>query len=560
MLSLAGRITLTKSVLGSVPIHSMSSVKLPESMTKRLDLSRDFVWGSTEEKRKQHLVNWDKVCSPKEEGGLGIRKISPMNKALLAKIGWRLLNDETSLWARVLRSKYRVGDIHDTAWLVGKGTWSSTWRSVALGIREVLQPSHAWVMGDGKKILFWTDKWLMGNILRDEEVTPAPEALLCLPASEFWIDGVGWDLTRIAPYVPETTQLELASVVVNKATGKQDRMAWGETPYGKFTVSSAYRFLTRDSSLRPDMSQFFRRIWRVIAPERVRVFFWLLGNNGIMTNQERFRRHIGDTEICQVCKAGIETTLHILRDCPAMNGIWERIVTREKRQAFFSMSLLEWLFVNLSDPTKTEFGPWSTLFSVSVWWAWKWRCGNVFEDNKLWRDRVGFVKEYAREVSQVQSTESGARTTVREERLISWLPPLAGQWCGGFALNIGRCTAPMAELWGLYYGLCIAWEKGVTRLEVEVDSALVVGFVKTGICDTHPLSFLVHLCHGFLSKDWEVRITHTYREANNLADGLANYAFSLPLGLHSFDSVPPGLVAILCDDERGVSRSRQVRV
>ncbi|CAA7051645.1 unnamed protein product [Microthlaspi erraticum] len=92
------------------------------------------------------------------------------------------------------------------------------------------------------------------------------------------------------------------------------------------------------------------------------------------------------------------------------------------------------------------------------------------------------------------------------------------------------CTAPKAELWGLYYGLCIAWEKGITRLEIEVDSALVVGFMKTGINDTHPLSFLVHLCHGFLLKDWEVRITHVYREANRLADGLTNYAFSLALG------------------------------
>ncbi|CAA7043622.1 unnamed protein product [Microthlaspi erraticum] len=47
---------------------------------------------------------------------------------------------------------------------------------------------------------------------------------------------------------------------------------------------------------------------------------------------------------------------------------------------------------------------------------------------------------------------------------------------------------------GLYYGLCFAWDKGIRRLVAEVDSAMVVDFVQTGICDTHPLSFLVHLC------------------------------------------------------------------
>lgn len=33
-----------------------------------------------------------------------------------------------------------------------------------------------------------------------------------------------------------------------------------------------------------------------------------------------------------------------------------------------------------------------------------------------------------------------------------------GQWCGGFALNIGLCSAPLAELWGVYYGLYMARE------------------------------------------------------------------------------------------------------
>ena len=39
------------------------------------------------------------------------------------------------------------------------------------------------------------------------------------------------------------------------------------------------------------------------------------------------------------------------------------------------------------------------------------------------------------------------------------------------------------------------------RLELEVDSELVVGFLKDGIIDSHPLSFLVRLCHGFISRD-----------------------------------------------------------
>ena len=104
---------------------------------------------------------------------------------------------------------------------------------------------------------------------------------------------------------------------------------------------------------------------------------------------------------------------------------------------------------------------------------------------------------------------------------------------------------------GVYYGLYTAWGKRITRLELEVDSEVVVGFLKQGIGETHPLSFLVRLCHGFLSKDWIVRISHVYREANSLADGLANHAFSLPLGFHFFDSVPFAVDTLFSEDNNG---------
>ena len=49
-----------------------------------------------------------------------------------------------------------------------------------------------------------------------------------------------------------------------------------------------------------------------------------------------------------------------------------------------------------------------------------------------------------------------------------------------------------------------------------------------------------------------------YREANHLADGLANYAFSLSFGLHVFEFVPDSVVAISLEDIHGVSRPRQI--
>lgn len=86
-LSLARRITLTKSVLSSIPVHTMSTIALPASTLDQLDkIARAFIWVSSEGNRKQHLIAWERICKPKKEGGLGIRASKEMNVALLGKL------------------------------------------------------------------------------------------------------------------------------------------------------------------------------------------------------------------------------------------------------------------------------------------------------------------------------------------------------------------------------------------------------------------------------------------------------------------------------------------
>ena len=153
--------------------------------------------------------------------------------------------------------------------------------------------------------------WISNQSLTAGVIADLPEGYESMTARELWMDGGGWDLARIAPFVTEETRLQLAAVVVNNVTGVHDRLAWGETSNGKFTVKSAYELITRDDDPRPYMGNFFKTMWRVVAPERVKIFLWLVGNQAIMTNAERYRRHLSWTDVCQVCKGGIETIIHV---------------------------------------------------------------------------------------------------------------------------------------------------------------------------------------------------------------------------------------------------------
>lgn len=91
------------------------------------------------------------------------------------------------------------------------------------------------------------------------------------------------------------------------------------------------------------------------------------GHQVNMTNVERHRRHMGATRVCQFCRGREETILHVLRDCPSIAGIWERVVPRRWRQDFFAGPLLGWLYGNLGRNDEVDGCSWSTLFAMGVW-------------------------------------------------------------------------------------------------------------------------------------------------------------------------------------------------
>ena len=49
-----------------------------------------FFWRGDIDKFKYHMVKWERVCVPKDFGGLGILNTRRLNEALLMKWVWRM--------------------------------------------------------------------------------------------------------------------------------------------------------------------------------------------------------------------------------------------------------------------------------------------------------------------------------------------------------------------------------------------------------------------------------------------------------------------------------------
>lgn len=47
-------------------------------------------------------MNWDTVTNAKSGRGLGIRRLYLIYLAFMTKLGWRLMEEKESLWAKVL--------------------------------------------------------------------------------------------------------------------------------------------------------------------------------------------------------------------------------------------------------------------------------------------------------------------------------------------------------------------------------------------------------------------------------------------------------------------------
>ncbi|KAK4384063.1 putative ribonuclease H protein [Sesamum angolense] len=150
-LSFAGRLQLIKSVLMSLNVYWAMAFILPKGVIREVEKRmRNFLWkgNSTVGYPK---VAWSSVCRPKEEGGLGIRDILALNKALMCRHLWNVIQgNQSSIWVRWIAHNHLR---HKSVWTVDVKGGSWGWRKL-LRLRSALLPYIELKIGMGNLFLF----------------------------------------------------------------------------------------------------------------------------------------------------------------------------------------------------------------------------------------------------------------------------------------------------------------------------------------------------------------------------------------------------------------------
>ncbi|KAL0433839.1 UNVERIFIED_CONTAM: putative ribonuclease H protein [Sesamum latifolium] len=101
-------------------------------------------------------VAWAEVCKPIEEGGQGIRSLEQLNKALLSRHFWAVVQrDTTSIWVLWITT-YRLKKV--IVWMAGAHTSSWSWHKI-LRLRNQFLGHVVYQIGSGESFSLWQDPW-----------------------------------------------------------------------------------------------------------------------------------------------------------------------------------------------------------------------------------------------------------------------------------------------------------------------------------------------------------------------------------------------------------------
>jgi hypothetical protein len=384
-LSKGGRLALIKSTLSNLPTYLLSLFPIPADVAKRIEKTqRDFLWGGLNDETKPHLVDWNSVCSPISEGGLGIRNVRKFNQALLGKWLWRYAHEEDAWWRKVLVAKYGSsrGGWHSN--VISESHGVGLWKYICMGWRN-FKGHFRFDPGIGSKISFWEDVWCGECALKDKfpglfSIASRKEASIADNVERS--NGVmQWNIVFTRLIHEWEVEVEVLASFYSclysyKLREGEDKLWWVPSRKGVFEVRSFYRVLSSLGS--PPFP--WKGIWRTKAPPRAAFFAWTAARSKILTIDNLRRRGMIVVNRCWLCQLDGESVDHLLLHCGVACALWNFILSRFGLCWVMPGSVKELFACWWSSGRSRSAVAWKMIPLCLMWCIWRERNARCFDD------------------------------------------------------------------------------------------------------------------------------------------------------------------------------------
>lgn len=383
---------------------------------------------------------------------------------------------------------------------------------------------------------------------------------------------------------------EEAEIILNIPLGRgmaQDKIIWGPSKKGAFTVSSAYYLQlerlrnSRGSSSDAEMvDKRWRNIWDLEVPGVVKLFLWKAASNLLPTKQNLFKRKIVQEPSCPICQGEEESVIHALWECKAANDIWtdkRSLVQKWSCKETDFMKLWEKLMARLN---MTQLEEMAILFRR----VWLRRNEYVFEEKlscprKVFTSAMEGLEGY-RNSKGVQRQE--VHSVSAEENRHIWQVPKADyvkvNWNASLDLKrkrmgmgivirdekgealVAACDQKkhvqdplVAECHALWKALELCNELNFQKVMLEGDAKNIVSAVNSEEEDLSCVGFIVDDIRSVFRNrpNWSLHFAH--RERNIVAHTLAKEALKFEEAKIWIEEVPSVIVNCLEKDKRCIT-------
>ncbi|KAK1389529.1 hypothetical protein POM88_017707 [Heracleum sosnowskyi] len=346
--------------------------------------------------------------------------------------------------------------------------------------------------------------------------------------ADYWIEGQGWDRSRLTSILPNVYFVKLASLIIKESP---DEFFWRHDFNGKFSCKSAYRGLMELKNSVFEKAK-WSKIWKCKTQYRINVFLWILEKNRILINSRKFRMGIIPSPLCYLCENHEETQLHALRDCSWAAAVWKFFISPRYIDVFFNLNSNDWVQWNL----KTSAGSarwtssWSSAFADIVHSIW------LVHNEVIHNPEIALPNDPVKHIcsrivgannSTIPIDKLRSVISIKLQNMYIGVGGLAQDdctenWIKGFTGCIGKASPLATELWTIYHGLELARDLRAQNIILESDSLDTVN------CILYPDSSHPHfdiISQIFkIRKPWYLHICHVLREANYCADFLAHHS------------------------------------